>query len=97
MPLRRSALSVSPCGDAWGTPLDLETGYSWAPIKPPEGTNTKVTSAKGPFCAYPSFSGLGQGACDTFPVAVPMRGSPRRKELLWKLDKRPQALAKRTE
>ena len=24
VPLRRTALSVCPCGDAWGTPLQLE-------------------------------------------------------------------------
>ena len=41
----------------WGTPLHLEIGCSWAPVKPqmgpckaPKGTNTKVTSAKGHFC-----------------------------------------------
>ena len=47
--LRRSALSVYPCGDPWGTLLNLEIGYSWAPIKRPMGTNTKVTSASGHF------------------------------------------------
>ena len=55
-PLRRSALSGCPCGDPWGRPLQEEMGYSWAPVKPPKGTNTKVTSAKGHFCAYPTCS-----------------------------------------
>ena len=33
----------------------LEASYSRAPIETPMGTNTKVTSAKGRFCASPSF------------------------------------------
>ena len=37
MPLRRSALSVCPCGGAWGTLLRLEIRHSWAPVKPPRG------------------------------------------------------------
>ena len=49
MPLRSSSLSVCPCGDPWGTLLQAERTYSWAPVKP-----TKVTSAKGRFCAYPT-------------------------------------------
>ena len=53
VPPRRSALSVCPCGRPWGTPLQLEIRCSWAPVKPPEGRSTKVTSAKGHFCAYP--------------------------------------------
>ena len=46
--------TVCPFGDPWGTSLPLETRQSWAPLKTPEGTNTKVTSAKGHFCAYPT-------------------------------------------
>ena len=42
---------VCPWGDPWGTLLQLETSYSWAPYKDPKGTNSKVTSAKGHFCA----------------------------------------------
>ena len=50
VPLRRSALSACPCGDAWGTPLQLETRHSWAPVKTPRGQTLrsprpKVTSA----------------------------------------------------
>ena len=37
VPLRRSALRVCPCGDPWGTLLQLEIIHSWAPIKPPRG------------------------------------------------------------
>ena len=37
VPLRRSALSVRPGGDPWGTLLHLETTYSWAPVKTPRG------------------------------------------------------------
>ena len=29
----RSARSVCPCGDPWGTPLRLETEHAWAPIR----------------------------------------------------------------
>ena len=54
---RRGALSVRPCGDPWGTPLRLERRHSWALIKPPRGPNTKITSAKGHFCACPNNSG----------------------------------------
>ena len=53
VPLRRSALSACPCGDPWGTLLQLEVSYSWAPYQAPKGTNTKVTSAKGHFCGLP--------------------------------------------
>ena len=48
--LGRSALSVCPCGDPWGTLIQLEITYSWATLKPP-GVQTlrsprpKVTSA----------------------------------------------------
>ena len=37
VPLRRGARSVCPCGDPWGTPLQLEIKHSWAPAKPPRG------------------------------------------------------------
>ena len=56
VPLRRSALSVCPCGDLWGTPLQLEISYSRAPTKPPQGRNTEVTSAKGRSCACPNYT-----------------------------------------
>ena len=35
--IRRSALSVCPCGDPWGTLLQLGIRHSGAPIKPPRG------------------------------------------------------------
>ena len=35
VPLRRSPVSVRPCGGPWGTPHQLEVRYSWAPVKPP--------------------------------------------------------------
>ena len=57
-PPRRSARSVCPCGDPWGTPLQVQTNHSWAPRKAPEGTNAKVTSANGHFCAYPTHIGV---------------------------------------
>ena len=50
MPLRRSALSVRPCEDPWGTLLHLEVGYSRAPYEAPKEGQTprsrrsKVTS-----------------------------------------------------
>ena len=44
--LRRSALSVCPCGDAWGAPLHLETGYSWAPYEPPRSVASSAASAR---------------------------------------------------
>ena len=49
MTLRRSALSVCPCGDPWGTLLQLEITYSRAPTKPPQrqtlrSPRPKVTS-----------------------------------------------------
>ena len=37
VPPRRSALSVCPGGDPWGTPTQLEIRDSWAPGKPPRG------------------------------------------------------------
>ena len=37
VPLSRSALGICPCGDPWGTPLQLEIYHSWAPVKPPRG------------------------------------------------------------
>ena len=43
-----------PVGTPEGTPLHLEINCSWAPVKTPRGTNTKVTSANGHFCAYPN-------------------------------------------
>ena len=47
--LRRSALSVCPRGDTWGTPIRSETSYSWPPAKPargqtPRSPRPKVTS-----------------------------------------------------
>ena len=33
VPVWRSALSVCPCGDPWGTPLQVEMIYSLAPAK----------------------------------------------------------------
>ena len=43
---------VVPEGTTWGTPLQVETSHPWGPAKPRRGgTNTKVTSAKGHFCA----------------------------------------------
>ena len=49
MSLRRSALSVCPSGDPWGTPLQSESRHSWAPVKPTRGQilrppRPKVTS-----------------------------------------------------
>ena len=37
VPLRRSALSVCPWGDPWGTLLQSEVSCSWAPTKTPRG------------------------------------------------------------
>ena len=37
-----------------GALFQVELSYSWAPVTVPEGTNTKATSAKSHFCAYPS-------------------------------------------
>ena len=62
MPLRRGALSVCPCGDPWGTPLQVEINYFMGPCNAPKGTNPKVTSAKGHFCAYPKL-GSGRSVC----------------------------------
>ena len=39
------------CGDPWGTPLQVEIGYSWAPVETPKGTSTQGTSPQGHFCA----------------------------------------------
>ena len=33
----KNALSACPCGDAWGTPLQLNMYISWAPTKTPRG------------------------------------------------------------
>ena len=54
VPLRRSALSVCPWGDPWDTPPPNRNQWFMGPCKAPLGTNTKVTSAKGQFCAHPS-------------------------------------------
>ena len=35
--LRRSALGVCSSGDPWGTPLQLETRHSWAPVMATRG------------------------------------------------------------
>ena len=53
VPLRRSALHVCPRGGPWGTPLQLDISLFMGSCKAPKRTNTKVTSAKGHFCAYP--------------------------------------------
>ena len=45
-------LVVVPAGTPGGTLLP-EISCPWAPMKTPKGTNTKVTSAEGPFCAQP--------------------------------------------
>ena len=37
VPPRRGALSVCPCGDPWGTPVESEITYSRPPVKPPMG------------------------------------------------------------
>ena len=52
-PLRRSALSASPCGDPRGNTPPIRNKPSMGPCKAPEGTKTKVTLAKGRFCAHP--------------------------------------------
>ena len=46
MPLRRSALSVCPCGNPWWTPLQLEISYSWAPVRPPRGQTLRLPRPK---------------------------------------------------
>ena len=59
VPLRRSALSVCPCGGPLGdTPPIKRNVFFLGPCKASKGTNTKVTSAKGHFCAYPSYCSL---------------------------------------
>ena len=47
-PLRTNSLSVCPCGDPWGTPLQLEINYSWAPVKPPGGQPLRSPRPKVP-------------------------------------------------
>ena len=54
MPLRRSALGVCPCGDPWGDAPLSRSKAPQSPYEAPEGTDTKVTSAKGHFCARPT-------------------------------------------
>ena len=51
-PPRRSALSVCPCGDPRGTPLQLEIRETWAPVKPPRGQTLRSPRPKVHFCAY---------------------------------------------
>ena len=34
----------------------VEISYSWAPAELQKGTTTEVTSAKGHFCAYPTYT-----------------------------------------
>ena len=58
MPLRRSAISVRPCGDPWGDTPSIRNRLFLGPYKAPKGTNTKVTSAKGHFCADPTLRGF---------------------------------------
>ena len=48
VPIRRSALSVCPCGDPWGTPLQSELSYSWAPVKIPRGQTLRSPRPKVP-------------------------------------------------
>ena len=59
---------LSPWGRLGDTPPIRNKIHSWAPRKTPKGTNTKVTSAKGHFCAYPSGTGAD---CSSRPVSVP--------------------------
>ena len=60
-PLRRSALSVCPCGDAWGASPPIRNRLSLGPRKAPKGT--KVTSAKCHLCAYyPSVAWIGEAS-----------------------------------
>ena len=56
VPLRRSALSVCPCGDSWGTLLQEEIRHWLACVKPPRGRTPrsprpKVTSVLSRLCA----------------------------------------------
>ena len=44
--LRRSALSVCPCGNPWGTPLQSEIRDSWTPVKPPRGQTLRSPRPK---------------------------------------------------
>ena len=46
VPLGRSALSVRPCGDPWGTLLHLVRRYSRAPTKPPRGQTLRSPRPK---------------------------------------------------
>ena len=46
--LGNKSCAVNSCDPNWV--------FSRAPIRPPRGTNTKVTLAKGHFCAYPQFA-----------------------------------------
>ena len=55
---KRGALSICPCGDPWGTPLQLEISYSWSPIKPPRGQTLRSPRPKVHFCAYPTPAGV---------------------------------------
>ena len=51
--LRRSALSACPRGDPRGTTPPIRNKTLLGHCKAPEGTNTKVASAKGHLRAYP--------------------------------------------
>ena len=46
VPRKRSALSACPYGDPWGTPLQLEISYSWAPVKPRRGQTLRSPRPK---------------------------------------------------
>ena len=46
VPLRRGALSVCPCGDPWGIPLQVEIRHSWAPVRPPRGQTLRSPRPK---------------------------------------------------
>ena len=47
-------LVLVPVGTPRGAPLQLKNKTFMGPCEAHEGTNTKVTSAKGHFCAYPT-------------------------------------------
>ena len=64
------------CLSLWGLLGDtppIRNRTFLGPKKAPEGTNTKVTSARGPFCAYPTF------AARVFAARAPDWGQGRKR------------------
>ena len=74
VPLRRSALSVCPCGDSWGTPLQLDTSYSRSPVKPPRGQTLRSPRPKVTSMLTPNLERLARGHME-----AALQGRNRRK------------------